>query len=452
MKLSKGRASVVRELLKEALHASLSHPVLGSANFLNEVISRFPEAISFAPGRPFEEFFDSKQVFHYLESYIRYLETERGCTAEEVRRILFQYGPTNGHIRELVARTLEKDENIRVGPESIVVTVGCQEGMFIVLRSLHRDPRDVILVPSPCYIGLTGAARLLDIDMVPVEDGTDGLDLDGLVRTVRATRAAGRRPRAFYVVPDFSNPSGNTLDIASRLTLLDIAGTEDFLILEDNPYGFFDRQGQRRPSLKSLDTTERVIVLGSFAKSCFPGARVGYVVADQAVVDDDGHTTRLADELSMIKSMLTVNTPSISQAVIGGMLIESNFRLLEASADKIAFYANNLNVLLDGLEQHFPAETRAATGVRWNSPAGGFFVVLRAPFPVDEKLLEISAREYGVIWTPMSYFYVDGGGEYAMRLSCSYLTPQEIDEGLRRLARLLRERVELSEADYWALD
>jgi (S)-3,5-dihydroxyphenylglycine transaminase len=209
-------------------------------------------------------------------------------------------------------------------------------------------------------------------------------------------------------------------------------------VLEDDPYGLFGLDDIPRPALKSMDTDGRVIYLGSFAKSCFPGARVGFLVADQVVVDEDGGRTVLADELSAIKSMLTVNTSPIAQAVIGGVLVEADRGLRAANQDKIAFYRRNLSALLDALAEFFPEEDRAARGVRWNVPDGGFFVVVDVPFPAGEKVLELSAERYGVLWTPMSFFYHDGG-EHALRLSSSYLEPAQIREGVRRLARLVGE-------------
>src|SRR5215831_14790394 len=115
-------------------------------------------------------------------------------------------GRTKGIIGDLVARHLELDENITVDPESIVVTVGCQEAMFCVLRALRRDERDVVLAVDPTYVGLTGAALLADMPVWPVRSGPSGIDLDHLSAQVGRARAAGLRPRACYVIPDFANP------------------------------------------------------------------------------------------------------------------------------------------------------------------------------------------------------------------------------------------------------
>nr|WP_030409910.1 aminotransferase class I/II-fold pyridoxal phosphate-dependent enzyme [Streptomyces sp. NRRL S-1448] len=420
------------------LHGSLGDPLMEVMNFLNEVTSRYPEAISFGPGRPYEGLFEVERIGEYLAAYQRHLVEDLGRTPDEVRTLLFQYGRTNGQIHELVARALRNDEGIDAAPESLVVTVGCQEGMFLVLRALFAEPSDVLLVPSPCYVGITGAARLLDLSVAHVPEGPHGTDPEVLRRTVAELRAAGKRPRAFYVVPDFANPTGTCMPVEARRRLLELAEEEDLLLLEDNPYGFFTRTGSGLPTLKALDERRRVVYLGSFAKTCFPGARVGYVVADQEVEAADGRRTLLADELSKIKGMVTVNTPALSQAVIGGMLLTHDFRLREANKPAADFYQENLAVLLDSLERLLPPERREAAGIDWNVPDGGFFLTLTLPVPADNALLEESAREHGVIWTPMNYFYPDGeGGRCQIRLSLSYLTPQQVAEGARRLVGLL---------------
>ncbi len=422
------------ELSTTDLHGSLSDPLLDTMNFLNEVTGRYPEAISFAPGRPHEEPFDAARIADYLAAYTDHLARDRGMTEAEVSRTLFQYGRTKGQIHDLVARTVAHDEGIDASPDAFVITVGCQEGMLLALRALVRGPQDAILVSSPCYVGITGAARLLDATVVPVPEGPNGVDPAAVRRAAMEVRAAGRRPRAFYVVPDFANPTGTSMPVLARRELLDVAAEQDLLLIEDNPYGFFLRTGEPRPTLKALDTGRRVIYLGSFAKTCLPGARVGYVIADQAVRAPDGSVTSLADELSKIKSMTTVNTPSLTQAVIGGMLLRSGCALRSTNRDRIALYQAKLDALLRALERHSP------DGVGWNVPDGGFFLMLTVPFVADNAALVECANDYQVLWTPMSYFYLDGGGSHQLRLSCSYLTVAQIDEGIARLCDFIAAR------------
>ena len=441
------------ELDLAGLHPALDDPALESMNFLNEVASRYPEAVSFASGRPCEEFFDIALIHRYIDSFCDYLRNELGYTESRLGQALFQYGRTKGIVHELVARHLAVDEGIHVDPEAVVVTVGCQEARFIVLRALRRDDRDVLLAVSPTYVGLTGAARLVDMPVWPVRSGQSGVDLGDLAKQAARARAAGLRPRACYVMPDFANPSGACLSTELRQRLLEVAGQEDLLLLEDNPYGTFG-DGTRLPTLKALDTGRRVVYLGSFAKTGFPGARVGYAVADQRVMAGDGTVSLLADELSKIKSMVSVNTSPVAQAVVGGKLVANGCSVIRANVRETAVYASNLRQVLSGLGRRFPAAAPSgapavpvvssapaslAGGLSWNAPSGGFFVVVSLPFAADDGLLEYSAREHGVLWTPMSHFYGAGGGMHQVRLAFSQLTPDRIEVGLDRFAALVAD-------------
>jgi (S)-3,5-dihydroxyphenylglycine transaminase len=420
------------------LHGSLADPLLDTMNFLNEVTARYPDAIPLAPGRPYEGLFDASRIGGYIDSYTGYLRRS-GQTEQQIQASMFQYGRTKGQIHGLIAEMLANDEDIRVPAEAIVVTVGAQEGMFLVLRALCTSPQDVLLISSPCYIGMTGAARLLDMPFLPVPEGPDGPDPDAVRDVARRAVAAGQRPRAVYLVPDFANPSGASMPVPARKRLLEVAAAEGLLVIEDNPYGYFTRDVEPRPTLKSLDTDGTVVYLGSFAKTCFPGARLGYVLADQQVAGQDGYRSLLADELAKIKSMISVNTPTLSQAVIGGMLVECGCRLRQANAANIAFYRANLELVLNELDRYFPAPRRADLGIRWSYPDGGFFTVLTVPFPADDAALERSAREHGVLWTPMDSFFVGGGGLHQLRVSSSYVPPDQLAEGISRLAAFVAD-------------
>jgi (S)-3,5-dihydroxyphenylglycine transaminase len=422
-------------LRMEDLHGSVSDPVLDTMNFLNEITFSYPEAISFGPGRPYDGFFETEQVFTHIRSYLDYL-AESGSSPGQVRDALFQYGPTAGRIRELIADFLRADENIDVPPEAIVVTVGCQEAMLLVLRALMAGPGDVLLVSTPCYVGITGAARLLDIELATVDEQEHGFSCAALDAAISAELARGRRPRAFYIVPDYSNPAGTTIPVQTRHELLRLAARRDILILEDSPYRLVS-PGPRLPTLKSLDEQCRVVHLGSFSKTAFPGARLGFAVADQPVSGPAGYTGLLAAELAKIKSMVTVNTSPLSQAAVAGMLLACRGRMSELNTEVAQYYAGTMRSTLRELGRCFPADRRAALGVRWNEPDAGFFLAMRVPFRADNEALARSAEKFGVIWTPMSYFYPHGGGDCGIRLSVSYLTQADITEGISRLARFI---------------
>jgi (S)-3,5-dihydroxyphenylglycine transaminase len=222
------------------------------------------------------------------------------------------------------------------------------------------------------------------------------------------------------------------MPLAARHELLDLAGRHGLLILEDSPYRLVS-PGTPLPTLKSLDRERRVIHLGSYSKTVFPGARVGFAVADQAVAGDDGHVGYLADELVKIKSMVTVNTSSLSQAVVAGTLLASGGRISELNAKAAVYYGEAMQYTLEQLDRRMPT----GLGVRWNRPTGGFFLTLQVPFRADEAALTRSAEQFGVIWTPMRYFYPWGGGLHGIRLSTSYLSRTEIEDGITRLAAFI---------------
>jgi (S)-3,5-dihydroxyphenylglycine transaminase len=426
-------------LSKSALHHSLNDPVMDTVSFLNEVMDRYPDAISFAPGAPNPAFFDDFDVSKAIARYIDHLMQEKGLTLAQARRQLYQYGPTRGHINDLVAQSLGLDHGIHVSPESIVITVGCQEAMLLAVRALCATRNDLLAVVNPRFVGIAGAACILDVQVVGVDEIDGNVDCDDLRLICRAAQRDGHRVRALYVAPDFSNPSGTMLDLDARRALLKVAEDEDFLILEDNAYGFTADPAIALPTLKALDESARVLYLGTFSKICLPGVRVGFVVADQIVKDVSGKTRLLADELAAIKGMITVNTSPVAQAVIAGMLLDHSCSLTSVGRDKSMLYQRNLKLLLGALERHLGGANDLPIPMTWNAPRGGFFVTMHLPVAADSSLLKISASQYGVLWTPMSSFYLGHAGDNQVRLSCSYLTPEQIEEGVRRLALFLRD-------------
>jgi (S)-3,5-dihydroxyphenylglycine transaminase len=427
-------------LTSDTLHRSLRDPVLGSIGFLNEVMGRYPDAISFAPGAPHPVFFDDLDTDAYVTAFLDHLVRVRGIGADAAHRLLFEYGPSRGIINDLVGRALREDQGIDVAPDAVVITVGAQEGMLLVLRALFGTPADVLAVAQPCFVGITGAARLLDVPVTGIRENADGIDIDQLDQACRSARHTGRRIRACYVAPDYANPGGGRMSPRRRRRLLDLAEREDLFILEDNTYGFTSPPGSELPSLKALPGSDRVICIGTFSKICFPGARVGWVVADQRVTDaGTGRVELLADKLAAIKSVVTVNTSPLCQAVIGGMLLRHGGFLAGLGRRRSELYQRNLGHLLDALDRHVGADV--GSGISWNRPEGGFFVRVHLPVPASVDLLETSADRYGVLWTPMAQFYLDRTGDHQLRLSCSYLEPEQVETGVQRLAAFFRKEL-----------
>lgn len=401
-------------------------------NFLNEIVDHYPDAISLAPGRPVEETFEVARTLQGIDGYLRD-RSAGGSGARELDR-LGQYGRTNGIIREAIARHLEVDEAIGVDADAIVVTVGCQEAMLVLLLALFEPEEDVLLVTCPTYIGITGLADLLGIRVHPLRQGAEGLEPDVLRRGIAEVRATGRRPRALYDIPDFNNPRGSSMPLPARKEILRIAQDEELLIFEDNPYGMFSYDAPPAPTLKSLDSREQVIYLGSFSKTLFPGLRVGYIVADQVVEEPGGGALPLAQALSRVKSLTTVNTPPLMQAAVAGVLARHGHSLEPRVREILPVYRERRDAMLGALERSFGAD-ELLQSVSWSRPRGGFFVSVKFPFEFGRDAARECAADFGVICCPMTFFTVGAGCEDEARLSFSYATPEQIEEGVGRLAR-----------------
>jgi (S)-3,5-dihydroxyphenylglycine transaminase len=419
------------------LKSWLADPLLDVMNFLNEVVLRYPEAVSFAPGRPAERFFDVERSLGAAAGWVAARARDSATPPRAVWNDLGQYNKTNGIINDLIARQLAADEGIAAAPESIVVTTGCQEGMAILLLGLIDPAEDALLVSDPAYIGVPGLARILGLTLIPVPTGERGLDPEAVRAGIAEARRLGRRPRALYDVPDFNNPLGTRMPVDARRALLDLARGHGMLIWEDNPYGMFSYDGPPLPTLKALDEHGVVIYMGSFSKTLFPGLRLGYLVADQQVVHATGERVPLAAELSKVKSLTTINTPPVLQAIVGGILLETGGSLKPILAEKLPFYRANRDAMLTALE----GALGGVEGVRWNRPEGGFFLTLTLPFDFTDDDLTACARDYGVIVCPLRFFALTAGWERQVRLSFSYIDGPRIAEGIGRLARFVRQKI-----------
>ncbi len=413
---------------------ALQDPTLEVMNFLNEAVSRYPQAISFAPGRPLESLLDVPGSIARIGPWVEAQARARQVPTQRIYGMLGQYGKTNGLIQEQLVAHLAQDEGIKVPPAAVMVTTGCQEAMLIVLLGLFTPGHDVLLVSDPTYIGITGLARILGIEVVPIPSGEAGLPPTAVEAAIRAVQRQGKRPRAVYDIPGFNNPLGTNMPLSARQALLTIAQEHQVLIFEDNPYGLFAYDGEPPPTLKSLDPNQVVVYLGSFAKTIFPGLRLGYLVADQQV---SGKNQYLAEALACVKSLTTVNTTPLAQAIAASVLEEHHGSLRGLIEPRRAHYQANRDHLLAALERAFGT----AGEVRWNRPQGGFFLTMTLPFAFDQACLESCARDYGVICCPMSFFALQAGYEQQIRLSFSYVSPAQIDEGIARLARFVTDRM-----------
>lgn len=421
---------------------ALKDPALDVMNFLNEVTLWYPSAISFAPGRPAEQFFHVREALDHLSHYATYIAEASHLTTAVMLNQLGQYQKTNGIINELVCRFLQRDEDIHTSPKAIMLTDGCQEGMTILLAGLFSRERDVLLVTDPTYIGITGIASVLGIELYPIPAECNIIDLDHLAECIQGLRTQHKNPRGLYVIPDFNNPLGTSMSIEDRQRLLNLAYENNLLIFEDNAYGMFAYSTDRVPTLKALDHEGVVIYLGTFSKILFPGLRLGFLVADQQILPFTSTGVHyLAEELSKVKSFTTVSTSGLLQAIAGGFLLENECSLRSPIQEKVAFYKANRDVMLRCLAEHFGQDPLLKDRVSWNFPQGGFFLSVNLPFAFTRERLQICAERYGVICCPMSFFSLLGRYKNQVRLSFSYISQDEIVQGIAQFWKFVHDEV-----------
>ncbi len=412
---------------------------LSVMNFLNEVGADYPQAISFASGRPAAGFFRLDDWLAAIPRYTEHFSRQQGLTLPGASALLAQYGRTAGMINELVAEQLARDESLPCAPDQVLITAGCQEALSLCISALCREPGDVVLARNPTYIGVTGVADLAGIELVPLVD-RGASDWSGSLRaTVAALKTKGRRARALYLVPEFDNPTGSVMPGPDRADVLGFCAEQRIVILEDNPYGMFRFEGQRLAPLAAQDRQGTVIYLGTYSKTLCPAVRVGCAVLPGTLFGDAAAARALYADLAERKSFGTVNTSQLNQALVGGVLLDQQLSLAELTRAPLEHYRRNRDVLVAELDRAF---ADLYPDVHWNCPQGGFFLTLTLPFEFGQREVLMCADKYQVIPMPMQFFSLDGTCRNQIRLAFSNLMPSEIAIGISRFARFVNERMQ----------
>lgn len=425
-----------------SLPAKAAGSRLDVMNFLNEVAGDYPQAISFASGRPAEAFFGVQEYAQRIPEFVRHLAHELGIGFDDAFNKLAQYGRTNGIIHPLIARQVALDEGLPCEPAQVLVTAGCQEAMELCVKALCREPDDVVLTRSPTYIGITGVADLHRIGLVHFRCDEGEPVPQALAGAVEQALRQGKRPRALYLVPDFDNPTGTVIDRADRENILALCAAHRIVVLEDNPYGMFRYEGEAVPKMAALDAFGCVVYLGTYAKTLCPALRVGFAVVPPTLFGDGEAAQSLMSALSQAKSFATVNTSQITQAVVGGVLLAEQGSLARRIAGAVSFYRGNRDAMLQALQEAFGD----CPGVRWNRPLGGFFLVVSLPFVFGRAEAQQCARDHGVLTMPLSFFALDHAHDRAVRLAFSNADPASIREGVARLREFVRPRTATADA------
>lgn len=316
-----------------------------------------------------------------------------------------QYGATQGvpELRRVIS------ERYGVGLENIQITTSSQQGIDVCSRIL-LNPGDVVLCSDPTYLGALQSFRSYRANVVSLrsfreEDCGVG---SGLLR----------RAKFCYVIPDFQNPSGETMSLGKRRELCALSEKYGFLIVEDSPYRELRYSGTPVPTIYSL-APERTLHLGSFSKIFAPGFRLGWIFAPE----------ELLEQIYICKQSLDLCPPIFDQYVaaefMGGGALDSNLRR------SIELYREKRDLMLSLLEKYMPA------GVSWTKPEGGLFLFLTLPEDCDTVKLYDRALSAGVAYVAGSFFYSDGSHRNTMRLNFSFLDKSRMEDGVKLLASLL---------------
>lgn len=374
------QSSVIREILK---------------------ITERAEVISFAGGLPAPATFPVDEMRAAFDRVL----VERGREA-------LQYSTTEGYapLREWVAARVGTDA-APVSPDDVMIVSGSQQGLDLLSKVLV-DPGDRVLVETPTYLGALQAFSMFSPQFVAVASDAEGLLPDALSESMRGAKF-------LYCLPNFQNPTGRLLPLARRQALVERARDLDLLILEDDPYGALSYDGDTPASIRSL-APERTVYMGSFSKVLAPGLRIGYVIAPPA----------LRAKLVQAKQATDLHTATLSQQAVFEVVKDG---FLDAHIPTIrALYRDQCEAMLAALAHHMPE------GVSWNRPRGGMFLWVELPRGVDATAVLVRAVENNVAFVPGAPFYAADPVRESLRLAFVTVPPPRIEEGVARLAQVIR--------------
>jgi 2-aminoadipate transaminase len=381
------KSSVIRELLKLTMQ---------------------PDIISFAGGLPAPELFPIREfdeACHYI------LKTDG--------QVALQYSPTEGYppLKEFLAEYMSK-YGILVEPENILIVCGSQQGLDL-LGKLFIEKDGCVICSRPTYLGALQAWNAYEAHFCSVDLDDDGMVVEQIPRIIQA----GHKPRFVYVLPNFHNPAGTTLNQERRNLLVEIAREHDLILVEDDPYGELRYEGEDLTPIFRL-APERTIYLSTFSKTLAPGIRLAWVVAPKPLIQ----------RLVQAKQGADLHTGTFVQMVANDICQRG---ILKQHVKRLrSVYHQRRDAMLDSIAEHWPAE------VKYARPAGGLFLWPRVPETIDtQKFLEKAVAEK-VAYVPGVAFYPEGeGGQHAMRMNFSNASEEMINEGIYRMGVALKKEL-----------
>jgi len=364
-----------------------------------------PGMISFAGGLPAPELFPVKEIAASADAVLK----KYGATA-------LQYSVTEGimPLREKIAKMLGPDKK-RLTVENVIITHGSQQALDL-LSKVFIDNGSPVITENPSYLGALQSFQLFQAKVLAVP--SDG---SGINTSLLRDRLKKEKPRFVYLMPNFQNPTGLSYSLERRKELAALAREYDVIIVEDDPYGALRFEGERMPSIFSLTKGGNVVYLSTFSKTIAPGLRVAYVAGD----------ADLLKKLVIAKQGTDLQTNTFGQYIVNEYLESGHY---QKHIDMVTqTYRERRDVMLAALERLFPKS------VSWNKPSGGMFFWVRLPDGADAGVILNKCIEHNVAFVPGVEFYPDGSGKNTMRLNFTNATATDIEQGIKRLAEVLKE-------------
>mgnify|MGYP006292972373 CR=1 FL=1 len=368
--------------------------------------TRKPGLISFGGGLPDPDLFPLQEIGDITQEVL-----------EKKGYLALQYGQTKGEPEMLEALCKHMQEfGDQATCENVCVVSSSQQGLDL-LSLLMLDEQSPIIVEMPTYLGALQAFKRHNANITGIPMDNEGMLLEKLEDVLQNM---DKKPKFIYTIPDFQNPSGITMSVERRKKLLNIADKYDVPIVEDSPYRELRYKGETLPSLWHLSGGKNVIMLKTFSKILFPGMRMGWVVAEKDV----------AEKFEILKQSVDLCTPSFNQLILANYIQKGYMRRTKKKKKKC--YEPKKNAMLEGLEKYMP------DGVKWSKPEGGMFLWIELPKHVDTKEIFMTAIEHDVAYVIGAPFYHDGSGKNTLRLSYSFPSVEQIREGIKRLAEMVK--------------
>jgi 2-aminoadipate transaminase len=376
-------------------------------------LTRRPGMISFAGGLPFPGLFPAEELKDVVNTVL-----------EKEDELALQYGPTEGDSRliDYLVRWMREDEGAEIDKDNILMVSGSQQALDLIGK-VFIDPGDPIIIGLPSYLGALQAFNTHLAKLIGVPLDKQGMDVNRVEEILGDFREKGEKIKFIYIVPDFQNPSGVTMSLERREKLLDLCYEYGTIVVEDSPYRELRFEGESLPMVGAMDKKGYAFSLHTFSKILFPGTRLGWIIANKAIMD----------KLVMAKQPTDLCTSPFCQSIVYEFCRRG---LLKPHIRKIVtVYRKKRDRMLQAMEEYMPQDA----GIEWTRPEGGLFLWACLPEHMDTEKLLTRAVEKKVAYVIGSAFHFDRSGKNTMRLNFSYPSEEQIDEGIKRLAGVIKE-------------